>query len=189
MKKYLEYAGLIVITLFLATIILPHFAHNTLGSATSYSSMNVSPSSATGDTYAYAVSSTAIVDMTGAFVGSVSSSNIVANTLTALTSLTVTNGGTPITAMQCNASTSFNPGNLAVTASTTFDIALVNATTAQRQVYTYGLGGFATTTVMDYRIDLVASSTTGFLHGTLWNFGLTALDIPTSSLSVCSQQF
>lgn len=66
MKKYLEYAGIVIVALVLAIFLVPKLgAERSLGLSTAYDSVNVSPSSATGDSYAYAVSGTPVFDLNG----------------------------------------------------------------------------------------------------------------------------
>lgn len=67
MKKYLEYAGLVALTLVLAYLFIPTKTV-TYGSATGYDSLNLTPSASTGDSYAVAVAGNSVVDMNGSLI-------------------------------------------------------------------------------------------------------------------------
>lgn len=115
MRKLLGYAGIVVAALLVAYYLLPTKLA-TLGSSTTYSSLNVQPLTSTGDSYAYAVNDTSIINTSGVYVGTISSTAI------ALSSLTI-GGGTAITGYKC-ATSSWNPAAAGSSTAINTDITL-----------------------------------------------------------------
>lgn len=175
MKKYLEYAGLVVLTLVLAYLFVP-VKETTYGSATGYDSLNLTPSASTGDSYAIAVAGTSIVDMSGNYVGS--QTGVVSSTSGNFNSLSIS-GGTAITGFVCT-TTTWNPSAAGSTTVATVDvtttgIVLGDLVFASIATSTRGLGLDAEASTTDITaISLSDPDNTG-----------AAIDISTTTLKVC----
>lgn len=160
MKKYLEYAGIVIVALVIGFFVYPRTVSPTFGSATGYDSLKLTPSASTGDTYGIQINGVTTEDMNGNIVAPLLQTNPAAlNVLTGqLVAGNITNCGTTGYS-QITASTTLTPAQFLATCNELI-IGTTGPTTITLPVATTTYLAAGSPTFGGYQVQLITNDST-----------------------------
>ena len=176
MDKYLKFVAPVGVVVVLFLLLFGGQSAN-FGGVTNYDQLDAANPPAGGN--AYTVSSTAVINAAGEYVGNIR--NTASSTLGG--GVLIGTNGSFITKLRCN-SESFNAPSLATNATTTTDVALTGATSSAPQVY---FASYQTSTV-PFEAFAYPTSSANTVAVQITNTGPT-LDDSGATLTVCYIQF